>query len=235
MHKLTNFQLIKKKIVQRVINAFKEKNLSTLGDLIQYPLQREYPLKDVKDKNEFTKRFDEFFDSEVLAKISNSSTTDWTEVGWRGIMFDNGKLWLDEKGMIVSIHFETVKEKQLLDQAIKTDKLSLPKSLQNFEKPVYVISTKNYKIRIDQVKDGKYRYVAWKKKNPKIEADLVIENGVWNWDGTGGNHTITFLNEGHSYIISVNNIGAEETPEVQLEVKKSDKVILTENGIIKRN
>lgn len=220
--------------IQQLINNIKTKNKTKISDLIYYPLRREYPLKDVKDKNDFIQRFDEIFDKEFIDHIAKSKIEDWSEVGWRGIMLDNGTIWIDDNGKIVTINYQSPKEKQLLITAIQTDKNELSKSLQNFEKPMYLIVTKSYKIRIDEKVEGNYRYTAWKIKNKKIEPDLLIENGVLEFQGSGGNHTITFTNNNYTYIISIIEIGSIGDPDAILEVLKQEKTILKENGEIKR-
>ena len=232
-----NTELKKEQIqsIQKLINTFKTSNKTKIADLINYPLRREYPLKDVKDKNDFIQRFDDIFDKGFLDHLAKSKISDWSEVGWRGIMFDNGTLWIDDDGKIVTVNYQSPKEKQSLVKTIQVDKNQLPKSLQDFEKPSYLIFTKNYKIRIDEKTDGVYRYAAWKIKNQKSEPNIIIENGVWEFQGSGGNHTITFKNDGYTYIVSINIIGADDTPDATLEVLNQDKTILTEDGKIKRN
>jgi hypothetical protein len=221
--------------IQQLINTIKTKNKIKIADLIYYPLRREYPLKDVKDKNDLIQRFDEIFDKEIIDQITKSKIADWSEVGWRGIMLDNGTIWIDDDGKIVTINYQSAKEKKLLINAIQTDKNKLPKFLQNFEKPVYLIFTKNYKIRIDKKVEGSYRYAAWKIKNKKTEPELVMENGVLEFQGSGGNHTITFKNDDYTYIISIIEIGAIDDPDATLEVLKQEKTVVSENGKIKRN
>jgi hypothetical protein len=135
----------------------------------------------------------------------------------------------------VTVNYQSPKEKQLLINSIQSDKNQLPKSLQDFGKPVYLIITKNYKIRIDETKEGIYRYAAWKIKNVKSDPDIIIENGVLEFQGSGGNHTITFNNNGYTYTVSINELGTVDTPDATLEVSKQDKTILTEDGKIKRN
>lgn len=221
--------------IQKLINTFKTSNKAKIADLIYYPLRREFPLKDVKDKNDFIQRFDDIFDKEFLDHISKSKISDWSEVGWRGIMLDHGVLWIDDDGKIVTVNYQSPKEKQLLANAIQADKNQLPQSLQNFDKPLYLIFTRNYKIRIDEKREGIYRYAAWKIKNVKSEPDIIIENGVLEFQGSGGNHTITFNNNGYTYTVSINELGTVDTPDATLEVTKQDKTILTEDGKIKRN
>lgn len=60
--------------IQKLIYTFKKSNKTKIAELIYYPLRREYPLKDVKNKNDFIQRFDEIFDKEVVAHILKSKT-----------------------------------------------------------------------------------------------------------------------------------------------------------------
>ena len=221
--------------IQKLINTYKSNNKTKIAELINYPLRREYPLKDVKDKNEFIQRFDDIFDKQIITQVSKSTLNDYSQMGWRGIMFDNGKCWIDDDGKIMSVNYQSSKEKQLIDNLIKADKNKLPKSLQVFEKPLYLILTKNYKIRIDEKVQEKYRYAGWKINNQKTDPDLIIENGVLEYDGSGGNHTITFKNNGYTYLVSIIMLGTKDDPDATLEVLKDGKTIMTENGKINRN
>ena len=144
-------------------------------------------------------------------------------------------VWVDDDGNIIAVNYQSAKEKILLAAAIKADKSQLPASLQKFKKPVYLIFTKNYKIRIDETADGVYRYAAWKIKSRKTLPDIVIENGTWEFQGSGGNHTVTFTNNGYTYIVSVFVINAADEPDASIEVIQQEKAILTEDGRIIRN
>lgn len=221
--------------VQKVINTFKTKNKTKISDLLYYPLRRVYPLKDIKDKDDFIQRFDEIFDKEFMDDITRSKIKDWSETGWRGIMFDEGAIWIQEDGQITSIGHQSPLEKQLYYYALQNDKMQLPKNLQDFKNPLYLIFTENYKIRIDEKGEDTYRYTAWKIKNQKNEPNLVIENGVFEPQGSGGNHTITFRNNGYIYIVSINVIGSDDDSESTLEVRQQEKTLLKESGKIIRN
>ena len=230
-------KLNKKQIqeIKQLVNVFKTRDKAKIADHITYPLRREYPLKDVKNKNDFIQRFNELFDKDFIDHVARSKMADWAQVGWRGIMLDDGALWINDDGMITAVNTQSTKEKQMLKEAIQSDKNQLPKSLQNFIRPTYLIFTKSFKIRIDEIKDNKFRYAAWKIKDQKIEPDLILEDGELEFDGSGGNHTITFKKNGYSYIVAINVIGEEKSPDATLEVQKDEKTILEENGKIKRN
>lgn len=232
-----NSELKKEQIqsIQKLINTFKEKNKIKIADLISYPLSREYPLKDIKNKNDLLQRFDDIFDRRLMNHVTKSKISNWSEVGWRGIMLDNGTLWIDDDGKIKTVNYQSSKEKQLLADAIRADKSQLPKSMQDFEKPIYLIFTQTYKIRIDRKSEGIYRYAAWKIKNQKIEPDIMIGSGVLEFQGSGGDHTITFKNNGYTYTVFINVLGAVDSSDSTLEVSKQEKKLLTENGKIRRN
>lgn len=221
-------------VIKKLINAFTIKSKTGIADLINYPLKREYPLKDVKNRDDFIRRFDDIFDKELIGIVAKSKISDWSEVGWRGIMLGNGQLWTDDLGKIEAVNYQSPKEKELLVKAIQADKNQLPKTLRAFEKPFHLIFTKNYKIRIDRKGDGMYRYAAWKIRSPKSEPDILIENGVLDYPGSSDNHTITFKNNSYTYVISI-GMGPDNGPGAVLEVLKEGKRIWTEGGEIKRN
>ncbi|PSK91696.1 hypothetical protein [Taibaiella chishuiensis] len=221
--------------IEKLIRVFKTKSKRKIADLVYYPLRREYPLKDVKHKNDFIRRFDDIFDRALIDLVAKSKIDDWSEVGWRGIMLENGILWISDEGKIMTVNYQSPREKQLLVHAIQDNRNQLPKSLQQFNKPLYLIFTKHYKIRIDKKADGIYRYAAWKIRQAKSEPDIIVENGVLEFHGSGGNHTITFKNNAYTYAVSIIEIGSTDTPDAILEVLKDGKTILTEDGDIKRN
>lgn len=221
--------------IYKLISIVKTKDKAKIAGLIAYPLRREYPLKDVKSKEEFVQRFDEIFDKWLTGHIAASKIGDWSEVGWRGIMLDRGTIWINDDGKIRVINYQSDKEKQLLAAAIRASKKELPPELRDFEKPAYLIVTRNYRIRVDEKPGGKFRYICWKTKHKNSEPDLVLENGVLEFQGSGGNHTITFNNNGYTYIISVNEIRSKSIPEVTISVLKEGENILMEDGKIIRN
>ena len=106
------------------------------------------------------------------------------------------------------------------------------KSLKAFESPKYKITTKNYLIRIDKLTEYKYRYVSWKSgQNESSKPDIIINNGEIDYQGSGGNHVITFSRGNYTYKIYRNIIGAASA-DITLQVEKNGTTILTEAGIL---
>lgn len=89
------------KFVKSFITNVKNNNKQGVAALISFPLKREYPIPAVKNKTDFIKRYDQIFDSTLKNKIINSNpATEWSEMGWRGIMLGQGDIWMDTEGKI---------------------------------------------------------------------------------------------------------------------------------------
>lgn len=220
--------------INNVIVLFKEKNIDKISSKIKFPLYRAYPIPPIKDKEEFKQRFSEVFDKILIDKIANSKIDQWSEMGWRGIMFDNGVLWMaNYDGIITSVNYQSDFEKKLRKDLITKEKENLHISLKNFESPTYKIKTKNYSIRIDELTNHKYRYACWKISDKESsKPDIILDNGELEYQGTGGNHVITFFNNNYTYRIYRNIIGAETSPDITLEIKKNGQIILTQDGTL---
>lgn len=218
--------------IKSVIALFKTGDPDKIAGKIHFPLNREYPIPAIKDKEEFKQRFSEVFDKVLIDKIANSKVEQWSEVGWRGIMFENGILWMaNSDGVITAVNYQSDVEKKLRQDLITKDKQNLHASLKTFESPVYKIKTKKYLIRIDKLTDSRYRYASWKiTEKESSKPDIILDNGELEADGNGGNHVITFSKDNYTYKIHRILMGAEGSPEVTLEVEKDGKLILAEDG-----
>ncbi|TAN40284.1 MAG: hypothetical protein EPN25_08195 [Nitrospirae bacterium] len=216
--------------VKRFIKVVESNDRTAIANLVSYPLHREVPLPRIDTPEQFLQRFDEVLDEELLKAIINSSIADdWAEVGWRGTMFKNGRLWLDADGKITAINYQTEKEKRARARLIEADKRDLHVSLQRYVEPVLEWKTNDYRIRIDRTGKGRYRYAAWPlQKTTSEKPDLVLDNGELFFDGSGGNHHYDFKNGAVLYRCTVNVIGADDTPSGYLEVYKNNKVILSQ-------
>ena len=218
--------------IKNVIRLFQQSNIDSISSVISFPLRREYPLPDINNEREFKQRFSEIFDKTLIDKIANSKPEQWSEVGWKGIMLDNGLVWIDSyEGKIIALNYQSNFEKKQFQKQIENERQKLHNSLKKFQRPAYKIITRNYLIRIDKLSDYKYRYASWKKgKNDSSKPDIIINNGEIEYQGSGGNHVITFTNGNYTYKIYRNIIGDDDSPDITLEVEKDGKTLLTEGG-----
>ncbi|WP_377113857.1 hypothetical protein [Pseudoalteromonas sp. M58] len=213
-----------------VIAAFKAHDKTAIAAHIRYPLKRQYPLPDIKNEAEFITRFDEVFDDELVAVIGSSNiNTDWDSVGWRGIMLNNGVVWVDKDGKIISVNTQNATEQVRVEKLIAQDKQSLHSSIKTFQKPILDWKTSKYRVRVDDLGDGNFRYASWSiDKSPSDKPDIVLINGDITFEGSGGNHHYTFKNGRYSYVLQVTVIGCDTSPPGWLEVYKDERLLLSD-------
>lgn len=220
--------------ISSVITLFKEKNIDKISSIIRFPLRREYSIPAIQDKKEFKQRFSEVFDKILIDKIANSKIEQWSEVGWRGIMLDDGVVWMaNSDGIITAVNYQSDFEKKLRSDLIAKEKENLHISLKTFESPTYKIRTKNYLIRVDELNNDKYRYASWKiSEKETSKPDIILNNGELKFEGSGGNHIITFVQGKYTYKVYRNIIGEENSPDITLEIEKDSKTVLSEDGTL---
>ena len=192
-----------------VIAAFESDDKPAIATLIRYPLKRRYPIPDIKNEAEFINRFDEVFNDELIAVIASSNiNTDWDKVGWRGIMLNNGVMWVDTEGKIIAVNTQNTKEQALAKSLIEQGKQSLHANINTFEKPVLDWKTAKYHIRVDDLGEHNFRYAVWGiNKKLSDKSSMALLNGDITFEGSGGNYHYTFKNCRYSYVLQVAIIG----------------------------
>ncbi|RBQ05367.1 hypothetical protein [Pedobacter miscanthi] len=217
-------------VVTAFISVVKSGNIEKLSSKIAYPLKRAYPIPAIKNKQEFIKRYKEIFDDNLTKKIVNSKPdTDWDAVGWRGIMFLNGELWLDTNGKLIAVNHQSRLEAKEQARLINAEKTSLHPSLSNFIQPVLVFETAQFRIRIDDLGNNNYRYAAWPLKSKMSDKPkLVLNNGKWTPDGSGGNHNYQFKSGDYLYTCFITVMGEKDSPPALLVISKAGTEILSQ-------
>lgn len=213
-----------------IINAFKKMDKNEISNLISYPLRREYPIPEIKNKKEFVERFDQIFDLKFIDLITSSNIEkDWSKMGSRGIMLANGELWINEGGKVIAINYQSATEEKIKKDIIDNERLELHKSISNYKQPVLNWKTKNFTIRIDSLENGFYRYSSW-GVNIKVgsKPDLVLNKGKMQIQGSAGNREYIFNNGKYSYRVSVNILGKDHFLG-SLSVFREGKKILNED------
>ena len=224
------------KIVRNFIETVKTKNKDKICSLVRYPLTREYPIPEVKNKNELLKRFDEVFDIKLVNLILKSKVnTDWSDVGWRGIMLFDGEVWLDFDGKLIGVNYQSQFEKKKKEELIKIQRNSLHESLRVFKSPVCILETSKYRIRIDDMGNNKFRYASWRlQQNISEKPEMLLLDGKVEFDGSGGNHSYIFKSGKYTYECGIVEMGEDGAPPAYLAVTKGEKVIMSQNAIIKK-
>jgi len=222
------------KIVINFIDCIKSQKKGKLITIISFPFDREYPIPSVKDGQEFLKRYNEIFDDKLTKMIVNSKPAkDWSAVGWRGIMLFNGEVWLDYDGRLIAVNYQSQTEQKKKEELIALEKSNLHESIRKFKKPVHILETVKYRIRIDDLGEYNYRYASWPLKS-KIsdKPDIIIENGECKFDGSGGNHSFVFKNGDYVYDCAIIVMGEDGSPPAYLTISKGDKEIFSQKADI---
>ncbi len=222
------------KYISDFIDLIKKDKKEDIADLVTYPFKRQYPIPSIKSKQEFLNRFHEVFDDSLKQMIINSDfATNWSEVGWRGIMFNRGELWFDTDGRLIGVNYQSKFEKYLSDSLIEKDRGNVHPLISDFYKPVYCLETSKYKIRIDKLENLSYRFVSWPiTKSYQDIPDIIIENGELQFEGSGSNHNFHFSDGQLNYICSIFVLKETGSPQATLTIFNGEKKILTQEAFI---
>lgn len=86
---------LSKVFIEDFTQAVRQNNRSAIAKMIAYPLSQPYPLQDIANEKEFIKHYNRIFPKSLLQRLDTSTMDDWSQVGWRGIMFCDGHIWID--------------------------------------------------------------------------------------------------------------------------------------------
>ena len=204
--------------IDRFVNTIRSNDKAELSRMILFPLERPYPVPPI-ERDEFVSRYHQVFDKELVRTIAESNLSDWDSVGWRGLMLDNGLVWIDYDGTVRRVNFiskfELAEQERLLelrDELREQERKQLHYSLREYSHPVLEWKTNTFRIRIDQTNGDQYRYAAWRAEVSHRDApDIVLYNGIERRSGmeccgsSGGGHiTYQFTNGEYLYEVDVN-------------------------------
>lgn len=157
--------------IHAIVRSIADGDAWELANLVDYPISRKYPLKDIKDPADMVKQFNDIFDERFREKISRSTDSDWHAYGWRGYYFDEQRyLWVYD--LLTVIDYYSPLEQKRREDLISREMASLDSSL-NGEgwKPFccYRDKTNSSIIRID-IRERKKN----KKKNYHVDGVALI-------------------------------------------------------------
>jgi hypothetical protein len=232
---LTSAQVSKKEyqvIISKFIEEIKNGEQEKIANRSNFPFFREYPIPKIKSKQEFIKRYNDIFDDNLKMMIIKSNpATDWSDVGWRGIMLNQGDVWLEYDGRLACVNYQSKSEAELQSQLIENDKKNIHPSLSQYKRPVCILETSTYRIRIDDLGNENYRYACWAiNKSQMDKPDLILDKGVHNVEGSAANSVFKFQNGEYVYECFIDALG--DKPPASLTVYKGDKEILSQSARI---
>ncbi len=220
------------KEIKKFILLFKKNETEEIVKRISYPLVRDFPIPAIQNEVEMNTYFDEVFDESLKTEIAKSTPSDWSQVGWRGIMLNQGVVWLsDDATTITGINYRSKKADERYSKLIEAQKAAVHTSISEFKRPIFSSITASYMIRIDETTEGVFRYVSWKAGQKQSEKpELVLNKGSVEYSGSGGNCVYIFRSGKYIYRVFRNVMGEGYEKAVTLSVEKEGMVILEEDG-----
>jgi hypothetical protein len=220
------------KEIKKIILLFRKNQIEEIVKRISYPLVRDYPIPAIQNEEEMNTYFDEVFDESLKTEIAKSTPSDWSQVGWRGIMLNQGVVWLsDDATTITGINYRSKKADERYSKLIEAQKAAVHTSIAEFKRPIFSSTTASYMIRIDEMTEGVFRYASWKEGQKQSEKpELVLNKGSVEYSGSGGNCVYIFRSGKYIYRVFRNVMGEGYEKAVTLAVEKEGVVILKDDG-----
>lgn len=212
--------------VRPVAEAIIEDSPEKFASAVTYPIERPYPLRNIKDSAEMVKYYPKIVDKKLKKAVEEAPDSVWQESGWRGWTLGNGSYFYIDGGKIYTMDYVSDEENVMLDSLRQEEIATLEPSMQAGWIPVMCI--------VDTVSDAVFRIDASDATNPPIYrlsayADTTDLSSAPNWvlyghldlDGSMGNRFYEFtdsIGDVTAYY-SPDMISDEEEPCIEIDHK----------------
>ena len=213
--------------IARLAQAIEDGDAKTVAAYVRYPLEREAPLPPLENEEQFAAYFWTIFDEPFCQKMREGRfARDWQEVGCRGVMYDNGDIWVDgtlaDGGMIYCVNYQSAPEKALREALLEMERATIAPGYSEMCDPVLCFETDDRTIagRVDKEEDGDFRILLYDgfartgRGIPRGENPTAVFHATRIYEGSGGNHV--YLDRFGRYALDVAVVGLVEAPELQL-------------------
>ena len=197
------------KHIESIMKSIAYGDAKTLASLTIFPIERRYPLRNIVDSSDMTKRFNQIFDQKFRDRMKSSKASDWHSYGWRGYSYgEDNSLWVYDS--LTVINYYSPQEKALYDQLVKKEMASLHESLRdNNWRPFccYMDMTDGSIVRVDirtskavkdeifyVKKDDKFRMSIYPQGSNLMGKPLLVLNGDVNIEGSANIMDYCFKN-----------------------------------------
>lgn len=194
----------RQKQLDTLILLIKKNNVTELADRVLYPIKRPNPVPDIHNKSEFIRYYPTLFDSAYKAKLIDTKFESTNTIDHlTGFGLFRGDIWLYDDGRIMTVNYQSPAETQLIAKLQLETEKRIHSSVKPWKKNIIVCETEIFLVRIDLMEDNTLRYISWKKpKQISDEPDLILFNGVQEFQGTKAGVTYTFQNNDRYYQVA---------------------------------
>ena len=110
--------------VKLLVRAIADDDSVGFANMVSYPLQRPYPLRDIDGADQMKSYYKELVDDSLRNVITQAEPKRWSKYGWRGWTLDDGRyIWVDEG--VYDVQYLSQKEIKMIDSLIREEILSI--------------------------------------------------------------------------------------------------------------
>lgn len=184
------------------------------ASLVQYPLSRPYPLRDIADSAQMVAYYPIMVDDSLRSMAVNADPG-WSEYGWRGWALDDGAVWVGEDG-IYAVPYMSEAEKKNYDALVEKEMATLPADMQKGYVPVgcfrEINGTTVYRIDRKEGTDS-YRLAVYGKGAVRTAPDRVF-TGKRVVEGSANNEHYSFSDGKADAVLVPEPMSYDEMPSV---------------------
>lgn len=185
--------------IMKLIEYGMEGDLQRLASLFYYPIERDYPLPDIRDSVDFVRYTPIIWDDSLKLILRETRFEEWEPYGWRGYSFRNGYYFWVAGGKVIALTYDSSEEQQLWQELVQKEIGSLHPSLrEDVERPYGIFKEKDgeWYGRIDMMKNEKYRLALYKDAyNPDLFPFFMAQDSVYKLEGSMANIYSVFVGD----------------------------------------
>ena len=184
-------------IAKQIVRAVADSDAPAFARLVDYPLERPYPLPDVADEHAMISYYPVLVDDSLHRVVTTSPPSAWSQLGWRGwTLLDGRYLWVDQS--VYSVSYVSGRERVMLDSLVRLELASLAPSLRGDWIPVMCLravgGTAVYRIDLAKGahKGPAYRLAKFTSPAVMRQAPALTMTGYVAVEGSSGIATYHF-------------------------------------------
>lgn len=200
-------------VAQVSISVYDNDSLA-FASMVQYPLPRPYPLRDIADSTEMVAYYPVMVDDSLRSMARDG----WEQFGWRGWALADGGIWVDTDG-IYDVPYMSEAERKSYDELVKREMATLPADMRRGYIPVgcYKSAASQAVYRIDHQPDSDtYRLAAYDKGAYRDKAPDRILYGKRVLEGSSANIRYEFADGPMEAVLIPYPMSEDEMPSLYI-------------------
>lgn len=215
--------------VGQIIDAVAHNDSVRFAKMVNYPLERPYPLRDIENEQEMEQYYPVMMDDSIRTAIGHSKPKQWEQVGWRGWTLHEGE-WVWADSLIYSVNHVSRRELSERDSLQRAEIATLPQAMRSGWTPELCLKGQEGDIyRVDWHKENPdsttYRLSIYRKGSDLKGTPTAVLYGGMELQGSEGNRWYTFTNtEGMTAIYGA-DVSGDEGKAIQITTPNGGEIM----------